>query len=70
MHGVYILVSFVPRSDDFKFKSVKVTYLVQFRASLFKSIRFSFVPGFTRVEQIQEQTNKSPRYKRKTIATT
>lgn len=39
-------------------KSVKMTYLAKFRASLFQSIRFSLVPGFTRVEQIQEQTNK------------
>lgn len=36
-HGVYILVSFVPRSDVFILKSIKVMYWVQLRAPLFQS---------------------------------
>lgn len=36
-HGVYILVSFVPRLDVFILKSIKVMYWVQLRAPLFQS---------------------------------
>lgn len=62
--GVYILVSFVPRSDVFMLKS-KWYIGSSSGPPCSRALSFSLVPGFIRVEQTQEQTNKGPKIQEK-----